>query len=201
MQNRFTPRFISGVAFRFLRRSGSRVSIHNPLRRNGCLAPSFSRNCMPPRTTRKSYRRTVSDRTMVGTATTTLLASATVSHERRRCRLACWRRFHGRQAPVDDHQFRRSQTVSESSHFPFSSSKGETTIWCHSRLPRTTSSEFAHQSRHSFLSMAGTSPALRMQPNLSRVTTMRHTADQYPIIHFASVSDSNSLTPDKRVYR
>jgi hypothetical protein len=68
VQNRSTPRFIPGVAFRFLRRSGSRVSIRNPVRRNGCLAPSLSRNCMPPRTTRKSYRRTVSDRTMVGTA-------------------------------------------------------------------------------------------------------------------------------------
>src|SRR3984893_7985012 len=34
----------------------------------GACTPSLSRNCMPPRTTRKSHRRTVSDRTMVGTA-------------------------------------------------------------------------------------------------------------------------------------
>src|ERR1700722_12112646 len=51
----------------FFRRSGSRVSIHNPVRRV-LPALSLSRNPMPPRTTRKSDRRKVSDRTMVGTA-------------------------------------------------------------------------------------------------------------------------------------
>src|ERR1039458_10102890 len=52
----------------FSRRSGSRVSIHNPVRRRVLRAPSLSRNPMPPRITRKSDRRKVSDRTMVGTA-------------------------------------------------------------------------------------------------------------------------------------
>ena len=52
----------------FSRRSGSRVSIHNPVRLRVLRAPSLSRNPMPPRTTRKSDRRKVSDRTMVGTA-------------------------------------------------------------------------------------------------------------------------------------
>jgi hypothetical protein len=51
----------------FCERSGSRVSIQNPVRRV-LRAPSLSRNPMPPRTTRKSDRRKVSDRTMVGTA-------------------------------------------------------------------------------------------------------------------------------------
>ena len=51
----------------FSRRSGSRVSIHNPVRRV-LRAPSLSRNPMPPRITRKSDRRKVSDRTMVGLA-------------------------------------------------------------------------------------------------------------------------------------
>jgi hypothetical protein len=51
----------------FSRRSGSRVSIHNPVRRV-LRALSLSRNPMPPRTTRKSDRRKASDRTMVGTA-------------------------------------------------------------------------------------------------------------------------------------
>jgi len=51
----------------FFRRSGSRVSIHNPVRRV-LRALSLSRNPMPPRTTRKSDRRKASDRTMVGTA-------------------------------------------------------------------------------------------------------------------------------------
>src|ERR1700688_4715295 len=51
----------------FSRRSGSRVSIRNPVRRV-LRALSLSRNPMPPRTTRKSYRPRVSDRTMVGTA-------------------------------------------------------------------------------------------------------------------------------------
>jgi len=49
------------------RRSGSRVSIQNPVRRV-LRALSLSRNPMPPRITRKSDRRKVSDRTMVGTA-------------------------------------------------------------------------------------------------------------------------------------
>ena len=48
------------------RRSGSRVSIQNPVRRV-LRALSLSRNPMPPRITRKSDRRKVSDRTMVGT--------------------------------------------------------------------------------------------------------------------------------------
>jgi hypothetical protein len=51
----------------FSRRSGSRESIHNPVRRV-LRALSLSRNPMPPRITRKSDRRKVSDRTMVGTA-------------------------------------------------------------------------------------------------------------------------------------
>jgi hypothetical protein len=51
----------------FSRRSGSRVSIHNPVRRV-LQALSLSRNPMPPRITRKSDRRKVSDRTMVGLA-------------------------------------------------------------------------------------------------------------------------------------
>ena len=51
----------------FSRRSGSRVSIHNPVR-HVLRALSLSRNPMPPRITRKSARRKVSDRTMVGTA-------------------------------------------------------------------------------------------------------------------------------------
>src|ERR1700688_490768 len=51
----------------FSRRSGSRVSIHNPVRRV-LRALSLSRNPMPPRTTRKSDRRKASDRTMVGSA-------------------------------------------------------------------------------------------------------------------------------------
>ncbi len=56
------------MAGRFFRRSGSRVSIHKPVRRRCASAPSLSRNPMPPRTTRKSDRPRVSDRTMVGTA-------------------------------------------------------------------------------------------------------------------------------------
>jgi hypothetical protein len=51
----------------FSRRSGSRVSIHKPVRRV-LRALSLSRNPMPPRITRKSDRRKASDRTMVGTA-------------------------------------------------------------------------------------------------------------------------------------
>jgi hypothetical protein len=51
----------------FSRRSGSRVSIHNAVRLRVLWALSLSRNPMPPRITRKSDRRKVSDRTMVGT--------------------------------------------------------------------------------------------------------------------------------------
>jgi hypothetical protein len=51
----------------FSRRSGSRVSIHNPVR-HVLRALSLSRNPMPPRITRKSDRRKVSDRTVVGLA-------------------------------------------------------------------------------------------------------------------------------------
>ena len=66
----------------FCRRSGSRVSIQNPVRRVP-RAPSLSRNPMPPRTTRKSDRRKASDRTMVGTTQPVCLpASGT---ERCRC--------------------------------------------------------------------------------------------------------------------
>src|ERR1700730_9334437 len=49
------------------RRSGSRASIQNPVRRV-LRALSLSRNPMPPRTTRKSDRRKASDRTKVGLA-------------------------------------------------------------------------------------------------------------------------------------
>jgi hypothetical protein len=64
-------RSISGsslvVASRFLRRSGSRESIN--LRSEALLAsaPSHRADPMPPRTTRKSHRPRVSDRTMVDT--------------------------------------------------------------------------------------------------------------------------------------
>jgi hypothetical protein len=65
----------------FSRRSGSRVSIHNPVRLPVLQAPSLSRNPMPPRTTRKSDRPRVSDRTMVGTAQPLcLLALGTKGH-------------------------------------------------------------------------------------------------------------------------
>ena len=57
------------------RRSGSRVSIQNPVRRV-LRALSLSRNPMPPRTTRKSNRRKVSDRTMVGTAQPVCLSAS-----------------------------------------------------------------------------------------------------------------------------
>ena len=68
----------------FSRRSGSRVSIHNPVRRVP-HALSLSRNLMPPRTTRKSDRRKVSDRTMVGTAQPLCLsASGTQRHRYQR---------------------------------------------------------------------------------------------------------------------
>src|SRR6202162_5266890 len=63
------------------RRSGSRVSIHNPVRRV-LRALSLSRNPMPPRITRKSDRRKVSDRTMVGTTQPFCLSAS--GTERRR---------------------------------------------------------------------------------------------------------------------
>ncbi len=63
------------------RRSGSRVSIQNPVRRV-LWALSLSRNPMPPRTTRKSDRRKVSDRTMVGTVQPVCLSAS--GTERRR---------------------------------------------------------------------------------------------------------------------
>src|ERR1700688_3355401 len=60
----------------FFRRSGSRVSIQNPVRLRVLRAPSLSINPMPPRTTRKSDRRKVSDRTMVGTAQPVCLSAS-----------------------------------------------------------------------------------------------------------------------------
>ena len=66
----------------FSRRSGSRVSIHNPVR-PVLRAPSLSINPMPPRITRKSDRRKVSDRTMVGTAQPLCLSAS--GTEGRRC--------------------------------------------------------------------------------------------------------------------
>jgi hypothetical protein len=65
----------------FSRRSGSRVSLHNPVR-PVLRALSLSRNPRPPRTTRKSDRRKVSDRTMVGTAQPLCLSAS--GTERRR---------------------------------------------------------------------------------------------------------------------
>src|SRR5580700_2898744 len=65
----------------FSRRSGSRVSIQNPVRRV-LRAPSLSRNPMPPRTTRKSDRRKVSDRTMVGTAQPVCLSASGIKRRR-----------------------------------------------------------------------------------------------------------------------
>ena len=62
-----SPDSFRAMAGWFSRRSGSRVSIQNPVRRV-LRALSLSRNPMPPRTTRKSDRRKASDRTMVGTA-------------------------------------------------------------------------------------------------------------------------------------
>ena len=59
----------------FCGRSGSRVSIQNPVRRV-LQALSLSRNPMPPRTTRKSDRRKVSDRTMVGLAQPVCLSAS-----------------------------------------------------------------------------------------------------------------------------
>lgn len=66
----------------FFRRSGSRVSIHNPVRLRVLPAPSLSINPMPPRTSRQSDRRKVSDRTMVGTAQPVCLSAS--GTERRR---------------------------------------------------------------------------------------------------------------------
>ena len=66
---------------RSCRRSGSRASIQNPVRRV-LWALSLSRNPMPPRTTRKSDRRKVSDRTMVGTVQPVCLSAS--GTERRR---------------------------------------------------------------------------------------------------------------------
>ena len=71
------------MAGRFSRRSGSRVSIQNAVRLRVLRAPSLSRNPMPPRITRKSDRRKVSDRTMVGTAQPLCLSAS--GTERRRC--------------------------------------------------------------------------------------------------------------------
>ena len=65
----------------FSRRSGSRVSIQNPVRRV-LQALSLSRNPMPPRTTRKSDRRKVSDRTMVGTAQPVCLSASGIKRRR-----------------------------------------------------------------------------------------------------------------------
>jgi hypothetical protein len=65
----------------FSRRSGSRVSIHNPVRRV-LRALSLSRNPMPPRTTRKSDRRKASDRTMVGTAQPLCLSASGIEGRR-----------------------------------------------------------------------------------------------------------------------
>src|ERR1700692_1632263 len=69
------------MAGRFFRRSGSRVSIPNPVRRVlGAL--SLSRNPMPPGTTRKSDRRKASDRTMVGTAQPLCLSASRTDRRR-----------------------------------------------------------------------------------------------------------------------
>src|ERR1035437_4542627 len=66
----------------FSRRSGSRVSIHNPVRLRVLRAPSLSINPMPPRTTRKSDRRKVSDRTMVGIAQPVCLSASGTDRRR-----------------------------------------------------------------------------------------------------------------------
>ena len=68
----------------FSRRSGSRVSIHNPVRRV-LRALSLSRNPMPPRITRKSDRRKVSDRTMVGFAQPLCLSASGTERRRYDC--------------------------------------------------------------------------------------------------------------------
>ena len=70
-----SPDSFRAMAGWFSRRSGSRVSIQNPVRRV-LQALSLSRNPMPPRTTRKSDRRKASDRTMVGTAQPVCLSAS-----------------------------------------------------------------------------------------------------------------------------
>jgi hypothetical protein len=70
-----SPDSFRAMAGWFSRRSGSRVSIQNPVRRV-LQALSLSRNPMPPRTTRKSDRRKVSDRTMVGLAQPVCLSAS-----------------------------------------------------------------------------------------------------------------------------
>src|ERR1700687_2391763 len=66
----------------FSRRSGSRVSIQNPVRLRVLRAPSLSINPMPHRTTRKSDRRKVSDRTMVGIAQPVCLSASGIEGRR-----------------------------------------------------------------------------------------------------------------------
>jgi hypothetical protein len=55
------------ISVGFLRRTGSRESIHRLPRPGVPSAPSLRVNSMPPRMTEESYRLQVSDRTMVGT--------------------------------------------------------------------------------------------------------------------------------------
>src|ERR1700722_18934683 len=81
------------MAGRFSRRSGSRVSIHNPVR-HVLRAPSLSRNPMPPRTTRKSDRRKVSDRTMVGTAQPLCLSASGTDGRRFDSTMNLWSKQH-----------------------------------------------------------------------------------------------------------
>jgi hypothetical protein len=75
------PRFVSAMASWFSRRSGSTLSIHNPVR-HVLRALSLSRNPMPPRTTRKSDRRKVPDRTVVGTAQPVCLSASEMNGRR-----------------------------------------------------------------------------------------------------------------------
>src|SRR6202049_2308456 len=75
----------------FSRRSGSRVSIQNPVRRV-LRAPSLSRNPMPPRITRKRDRRKVSDRTMVGTAQPLCLSASGTDGRRYESTMNPWKR-------------------------------------------------------------------------------------------------------------
>ncbi len=75
----------------FSRRSGSRVSIHNPVRRV-LRALSLSRNPMPPRITRKSDRRKVSDRTMVGTVQPRCLSASGTEGRRYESTMNPWAR-------------------------------------------------------------------------------------------------------------
>ena len=76
-----SPDSFRAMAGWFSRRSGSRVSIQNPVRRV-LRAPSLSRNPMPPRTTRKSDRRKASDRTMVGLAQPVCLSASGIKRRR-----------------------------------------------------------------------------------------------------------------------